>query len=156
MKGTREVIDVLNQALVGELVAIQQYFMHARIFSNRGYDVLADRIQKQAMEEMTHAETLTDRILFLEGVPEPRLQETPRIGRSVREQLQNDLALEQHATKMLNDGIAVTRAKGDNGSADILTKILADEEEHMSWLETQLALIEKLGQSTYLLGQLRA
>lgn len=155
MKGSKEVIDVLNAALAGELTAINQYSLHAQMQKNRGYTALAERTRKQSLDEMEHAEALLERILHLEGVPALQMVAPPQIGQSVTEQLQKDLALEHHAVKDLNDGIATARKEGDNTSAELLVRILADEEKHVGWIQTQLGLIEKLGENTYLIGQLR-
>lgn len=154
MKGSKQVIDVLNGALAAELLAVSQYFMHSRLNKNRGFFALANEQQAEAREEMEHAGLLTDRILLLGGTPNPRMKETPNVGRTVPEQMKNDLALQQRAVKRLNDGIATARQKGDNGSADLLATILHAEEDHVHWLETQLSLIQKLGEANYLQTQL--
>lgn len=150
MKGTKEVIDVLNEALANELVAINQYFMHARMSRRRGYTALADRLRADSMDQMTHAEALIDRILFLGGTPKMQPTKGPQIGDTIPEQLQNDLDLELDAVKQLNKAIAAARKKKDNASATLFTQILAHEEEHVSFLETQLRLIEDLGEAAYL------
>lgn len=154
MKGSKKVIDILNEALAGELVAITQYFMHSEMQRNWGYTALADHLRKEAMDEMTHAQKLTSRILFLEGVPTAKSTQGPKIGKTIPEQLQNDLALELHAVQQLNSGIMVSRLKGDNTSAELLGFILAEQEEHVRWLQTQLGLIQRLGESNYLLSKL--
>jgi len=156
MKGKQKVIDVLNEVLAGERVAISQYLMHAEMLRSWGFTALADQLRKESVDEAKHAERLTNRILYLEGVPELGMTEAPQIGQTVTEQLQNDLGLEHRAVKRLNEGIAVARKEGDNTSADMLLRILVDEEEHVSWLQTQLGLIEKLGENPYLVSQLRA
>jgi bacterioferritin len=155
MKGVKEVIDVLNQALAGELLAISQYIMHARMNESWGYTALADQIRKESMDEMEHAEELIDRILFLEGAPALQMMGTPNIGQTVTQQLHNDLALELQAVQSLNNGIEVARSKGDHTSAALLGKILADEEKHVNRIETQLAQIQKLGENAFLLTQIR-
>lgn len=156
MKGTKEVLDVLNEALGNELVAINQYFMHATMDRRRGYTALADRVRADSMDQMTHAEALMDRILFLGGTPKMQLTKSPKIGQTVPEHLQNDLELELDAVKQLNKAASVARKKGDNTSAALFAQILADEEEHVSFLETQLRLIEDLGEAAYLQTLVRA
>lgn len=155
MKGSREVIDVLNEVLAAELVAINQYFLHAKMCRNWGYDRLADYIRKESIDEMKHAETLVERILFLEGLPNLQRLDKLHIGQTVPELLQCDLDLEYRAVKRLNDGIMVCRDKGDHATEDLLKKILVSEEEHVDWIETQIGLIQKLGETAYLAEQLR-
>lgn len=155
MKGNKKVIEVLNDALAGERVAIAQYLTHAAMLRNWGYTALADQLRKESIDETAHAERLINRILYLEGVPGLELAEAPQIGANVTEQIQNDLGLQHRAVKRLNDGIAVARKEGDHSSADLLVKILVDEEEHVNTLQTQLSLIEKLGENHFLLAQLR-
>lgn len=155
MKGSKEVIDVLNEVLAAELVAINQYFLHAKMCRNWGYNRLADYIRKESIDEMKHAETLVDRILFLEGLPNLQRLDKLHIGQSVPELLQCDVDLEYRAVKRLNDGIVVCREKGDHASEDLLKKILVSEEEHVDWIETQIGLIQKLGETAYLAEQLQ-
>lgn len=155
MKGSKEVIDALNEVLAGELVAINQYFLHAKMCKNWGYAALADYIRKESIDEMRHAETLVDRILFLDGLPNLQRLDKLRIGTTVPEQLRSDLDLEYAAVKRLNDGIALCREKGDGTTEDLLRKILIAEEDHVDWIETQLNLIDKLGEVAYLAEQIR-
>jgi bacterioferritin len=155
MKGSKEVIDALNEVLAGELVAINQYFLHAKMCKNWGYVALADYIRKESIDEMRHAETLVDRILFLDGLPNLQRLDKLNIGTTVPEQLRSDLQLEYNAVKRLNDGIALCREKGDGTSEEILRKILIAEEDHVDWIETQLNLIDKLGEVAYLAEQIR-
>jgi bacterioferritin len=150
MKGTKEVIDLLNEVLAGELVAINQYFLHAKILQNWGYNKLAARSRAESIDEMKHAERLADRILFLDGLPNFQRLDKLHIGQTVPEQLKSDLTLELEAVKRLNDGIALCREKGDNASEALLSAILVSEEEHIDWLETQLRLIDHLGETAYL------
>jgi len=150
MKGSKEVIDILNEVLAGELVAINQYFLHAKMCKNWGYGPLADYIRKESIDEMRHAETLVDRILFLEGLPNLQRLDKLHVGQTVTEQMQSDVDLEYRAVKRLNDGMVLCRDRGDQGTEDLLRKILVSEEEHVDWLETQLGLIEKLGENAYL------
>ncbi len=155
MKGSKEVIELLNEVLAGELVAINQYFLHAKMCRNWGYMALADYIRKESIDEMRHAETLVDRILFLEGLPNLQRLDKLHVGQTVPEMLQADLDVEYRALKRLNDGLVLCREKGDHASEEILRKILVAEEEHVDWIETQIALIEKLGESHYLAQQLK-
>lgn len=155
MKGSKEVIDALNEVLAGELVAINQYFLHAKMCKNWGYGALAEYIRKESIDEMRHAETLVDRVLFLEGLPNLQRLDRLHVGQTVPEQLRCDLELEYAAVKRLNDGIALCREKGDSGSGELLRKILIAEEEHVDWIETQLGLIDKLGETAYLAEQIR-
>lgn len=154
MKGNREVIDLLNEVLAGELVAISQYFLHAKMCHNWGFGVLAAKIRAESIDEMKHADQLIERLLFLEGLPNLQKLGTLHIGQTVAEQLKSDLDLEYAAVKRLNDGIALCRTKGDNASETLLTEILVSEEKHIDWIETQLSLIEQLGEKAYLAEQL--
>ena len=155
MKGSKEVIDLLNEVLAGELVAINQYFLHAKMCRNWGYLALADYIKKESIDEMRHAETLVDRILFLDGLPNLQRLDKLRIGTTVPEQLRSDLDVEYAAVKRLNDGIALCREKGDGTTEELFRKILVAEEDHVDWIETQLNLIDKLGEVAYLAEQIR-
>jgi bacterioferritin len=150
MKGVKEVVDLLNEVLAGELVAINQYFLHSKICKNWGFNKLAERSRAESIDEMKHAERLADRILFLDGLPNFQRLDRLHIGETVPEQLKSDLALEMQAVKLLNDGIALCREKGDNTSETLLTEILVSEEDHIDWLETQLRLIDQLGEGAYL------
>jgi bacterioferritin len=155
MKGVKEVIDLLNEVLAGELVAINQYFLHAKMCQNWGYLRIAAKVRRESIDEMKHAEVLADRILFLDALPNFQRLDRLSIGQTVPEQFQSDVALEYRAVKLLNDGIRLCRDHGDNASEDLLTRILVSEEEHVDWLETQLRLIEHLGETAYLAEQLR-
>jgi bacterioferritin len=154
MKGKPEVLEVLAKMLKEELGAISQYFVHAEMCENWGYDRLSEHTKKESLNEMQHAEKLIERILFLEGTP--NLNDLPKlnVGKDVKEQFQNDLALEKGAVSDYNAGIATCRKAGDNASADFLQGILADEEGHVDFLETQLSLIEQMGLANYLAQQL--
>src|SRR5262245_56228815 len=154
MKGVKEVVDLLNEVLAGELVAINQYFLHSKMCQNWGFNKLAGRIRTESIDEMKHAEKLTDRILFLEGVPNFQRLDRLHVGQTVPEQLKSDLGLELQAVKLLNEGIALCRTKGDNASEELLTAILVSEEAHIGWLETQIRLIAHLGEAAYLAEQL--
>lgn len=156
MKGSRKVVEALNEVLAGELVGISQYFLHGKMCRNWGYHRLAEVNYRESIDEMKHAEKLVERILFLEGVPNLQRLGKINVGETVPEQLRLDLALEVEAVKRLNDAIALCIAEGDNVSRDLLAHILQSEEEHLDWLETQLGLVEKLGESAYLAEQLHA
>lgn len=155
MKGKPEVLTQLNKALKEELGALNQYILHAEMCENWGYKKLAASTKKQSIGEMKHAEDLIERILFLEGMPNLRDLPKLNIGTDVKQQLENDLALELSAVESYNEGIAVARKAGDNATADMFTTILKDEEEHVDALETELGLIEGLGLQNYLAQQLR-
>jgi bacterioferritin len=153
MKGKPEVLEVLAKMLKEELGALAEYFVHAEMCENWGYKKLSAHTKKLSIVEMKHAETLIERILFLEGAP--NLNDTPKlaVGKDVKEQLQNDLALEKGAVADYNAGIVVCRKAGDQASADILQKILADEEAHVDFEEEQLGLIAQIGLQNYLAQQ---
>ena len=155
MKGHADIITLLNDLLTNELTAINQYFIHAKMCGNWGYKRLAKKIRDESIDEMKHADEVIDRILFLEGVPNLQRLNKLRVGETVKEQFESDLALEHAAIKFLNEGIALARQLGDNGTEDLFTKILVGEEEHTDWLETQLALIASIGEQNYLAQQLR-
>jgi bacterioferritin len=154
MKGNEGVIAVLNETLKAELTAINQYFLHAEMCENWGYMKLASYLRKESIEEMRHAESLMERILYLDGMPTMNELFPLRIGRNVKEQIQNDLALELDAIPRLNNGIALAVKVGDNGSREILTKILTDEEHHVDYLEAQLHIIQEIGLDNYLAQQI--
>jgi bacterioferritin len=154
MKGSPKVIEELNKALREELTAINQYFLHAEMCENWGYDRLSDYIKKQSIGEMKHAEKLIERILFLEGMPKMDEMSKISIGKNVKQQLENDLALEKGAVIAYNKAIEVCRKAGDNATADFLKDILKDEEEHVDNLETELGLIEQVGLQNYLAQQI--
>ncbi len=149
------VIELLNEVLTAELTAINQYFVHAEMSDNWGYEHRYEKTRQEATAEMKHAEKLIERILFLEGVPNVQRLGTIVIGETVLEQLKADLALEQDAVARLNPGIQLCRDAGDNGSRLLLEEILEDEEEHINWLEAQLALIDQAGEQNYLAEQIR-
>lgn len=150
MRGDDEVIELLNEQLTSELTAINQYFLHAKMQANWGFTKLAEHTRAESIEEMQHAEVITDRILFLEGLPNYQRLSTVRIGQTVKEQFESDLAIEVEVLNRLKPGIKMCRDKGDITSANLFEKILADEEHHIDYLETQLELIGKLGEQLYL------
>ena len=149
MRGDKKVIDYLNQQLTAELTAINQYFLHAKMQENWGYIKLANYTRHESIDEMRHAEILTDRILFLEGLPNYQRLDTLSIGQSVGEMFAADMEIEVAAVKRLREGAAHMRKVDDITSARLFEEILADEEHHIDYLETQLALLEKLGESLY-------
>jgi bacterioferritin len=155
MKGDPKVIELLNQLLKAELTAINQYFLHAEMCENWGYQRLAKLIKKESIEEMTHAEKLMERILYLDGTPNMTDYFKINIGATVEAQLKNDLQLEYDAVKRLNEGIELCVTVGDNGSRDLAQKILDDEEHHIDWLEGQLHAIGEMGIANYLAQQLK-
>jgi bacterioferritin len=150
MQGDARVIEFLNEQLTAELTAINQYFLHAKMQENWGYSKLAAHTRAESLDEMRHAEVLTDRILFLEGLPNYQKLFALRIGESVPEQFRCDMKIEEEAVERLRRGIEYMRSIGDVTSAKIFEDILADEEHHIDYLETQLGLIEKLGEPLYL------
>jgi bacterioferritin len=155
MKGNEKVLELLNLLLTNELTAINQYFIHAKMCENWGYERLAAKIREESINEMHHADAVIGRILFLEGVPNLQRYNKLRVGETVKEQLQCDLDLEYAAIKFLNDGIEAARSVGDNASEDLMKKILVGEEQHTDWLETQLELIRQVGEQNYLAQQMK-
>ena len=153
MKGQPEVIDKLNELLAEELTAINQYFLHAEMCGDWGYEKLHERIEKRSMQEMKHAERLMERILFLEGRPVVSELNKITIGDSVMKQLTNDQGAELDAIKMYNDAVALTSKLGDNGTKVLVESILTDEEDHLDWIEEQLDQIDQMGYQQYLNNQ---
>ena len=153
MKGDKKVIEYLNAVLVNELTAINQYFLHSRILKDWGVHRLGDKEYEESVEEMRHADELIQRILFLEGLP--NLQELHKllIGEDVKEILECDLKLEQQACPTLREAVAYCEQQADYPSRDLFAKILHDEEEHIDFLETQLGLIDRMGQQNYVQSQ---
>ena len=154
MKGNDQVIEVLNDVLCAELTGINQYFIHAMMCANWRYKRLAEHTRKESIEEMTHAQEVIERILYLDGKPNMQKYMKINVGKTIPEQHQFDLALEKDAVARLNAGIEVCRKKEDNGSRLLLEKLLADEEEHVDWLEAQLQQIKDIGVENYLSQQI--
>ena len=150
MQGDQRVIEFLNDQLTAELTAINQYFLHAKMQENWGFTTLAKHTKAESIDEMRHAEILADRILFLEGLPNFQKIFPLRIGETVKEQFDCDMKVEVEAVDRLRRGIEYMRSVGDVTSARIFEDILADEEHHIDYLETQLDLIGKLGEQLYL------
>ncbi len=155
MKGDPKVIDSLNEILTGELTAINQYFLHARMCKNWGYERIAHIVHKESIDEMKHASNLTDRILFLEGLPNLQKLGKLNIGETVPEQFASDLRLEHTALDNLKKAIKVCFEAADHTSRELLEHILEDEEKHIDWLETQLGLIDQVGKENYLAENIR-
>jgi bacterioferritin len=155
MKGNDRVIDLLNDVLTHELTSINQYFIHARMCENWGYERLWKIVRAESIDEMKHADRLIERILYLDGLPNVQRLGKVNVGQTVPEQLRIDLDTEKAAVKMLNDGIELCRSLLDGGSRELLEDILVAEEQHANWLEAQLALIEQVGTENYLAQQIK-
>lgn len=149
MQSDATVIKHLNKALANELIAINQYFLHSRMYKDWGLHKLADKEYEESIDEMKHADQLTERILFLEGLPNLQNLGKLLIGENTKEMLECDLKLEMIACPDLKEGIAYCESVGDYVSRDLLAGILDSEEEHIDWLETQLSLIERIGLENY-------
>lgn len=149
MKADPIIIQHLNKILANELIAINQYFLHARMYKDWGLKVLADKEYEESIDEMKHADHLIERILFLEGLPNMQQLGKLRIGEDTQEMLECDLALEMDAIPDLRDAIQYAESVRDYVSRDLFQNILEDEEEHVDWLETQLGLIDKVGIQNY-------
>ncbi|KDQ66711.1 bacterioferritin [Streptomyces halstedii] len=150
MQGDPEVIEFLNEQLTAELTAINQYFLHAKMQDHRGWTKLAKHTRAESFDEMKHAEILTDRILLLDGLPNYQRLFHVRVGQTVTEMFEADRQVEVEAIDRLRRGVDLMRAKSDITSANIFERILEDEEHHIDYLDTQLELIEKLGEPLYL------
>jgi len=154
MQGNPEIVELLNEVLTAELTAINQYFLHAKIMEDWGYHRLAEHTKHESIDEMKHAERVTDRVLYFEALPNYQRYFPLRIGETVPEMFEADRALEYEAVDRLNRAIAKAVEVGDNGSRELFESILVSEEDHINWLETQLTTIEQIGVENYLAQQL--
>jgi bacterioferritin len=153
MKGNDRIIAKLNDLLSDELTAVNQYMVHAEMAVNWGYKILADAVEKRAIDEMKHAERLIDRVLFLEGMPVVSSYKAIHIGPDVEKQIGNDWTAEDGAVKSYNDGVKLAVEIGDNGSRELMESILKDEEDHIDWIEAQQDQIKQMGIQIYLSNQ---
>jgi bacterioferritin len=154
MRGDPDVLAMLNEVLTGELTAINQYYVHAKMCEHWGYARLAAKKREESLEEMRHADKLISRILYLDGVPNLQRLGSVQLGEDVPEQHRLDLELEVEAVDRLNRAVALCRDKGDNGSRELLAEMLTSEEESVDWLEQQLSVIKDIGVERYLAEQL--
>ncbi len=150
MRGDPEIIEALNEILTNELTAINQYYIHYKMCENWGYAKLAAKKREESMEEMEHADKVISRILYLEGIPNMQRLNPVKVGENVPEQHKLDLALEAGAVEVLNRTIALCRERGDNGTRELIARILENEEESVDWLEAQLGIIDEIGKNKYL------
>ncbi len=150
MHGDPDIIELLNEVLTAELTAINQYFLDAKMLDNWGLEGLGRHFRDASIDEMKDAERVTDRILYLDGMPNYQRVGPVRIGETAREKLQLALDLEKEAIERYNRGVILARDKGDNGSRQMLAELLVDEEEHADWLETQLDAVAAVGEANYL------
>ena len=154
MRGDPQILDVLNEILTAELTAINQYFIHAKMCANWGYQRLAKKKREESIDEMKDADAVIERILYLDGIPNMQRMNPVRIGEDAIEQHRLDLALEVEAVARYNRAIALARDKGDNGTRALLERILQSEEHSVDWLESQLYVIDQIGKERYLAEQL--
>ena len=154
MKGHPEIIEALKGILTNELTAVNQYFLHARMCRDWGYEKIGDKVYKESIDEMKHAKELIDRILFLEGAPNVQKLHSLNNGTTVKKQLKNDLELEYKAISDLKQAIEICVKHSDFTSRELLEKILISEEEHIDWIESQLNVIEEVGEDNYLSQQI--
>ena len=154
MKGHDKIIQALNDVLTAELTAINQYFIHAKMCANWGYNKIAGKVRAESIDEMKHADSLIERILFLDGIPNVQRYNKITVGETLKEQFELDLKLEYDAVARLNQSIALARDLGDNATRELLERILISEEQHIDWLETQLNLIQARGEPMYSAQQL--
>jgi bacterioferritin len=155
MKGDAAILTLLNELLTNELTAINQYLIHSKLCAHWGYTRLAEKLREESLDELSHADAIIARILFLEGEPNLARYHELGTGKTVREQLEDDLKLELAAIATLNSGISAARAAKDNATEDLMTKILVAEEQGVDWIETQLELIRQIGEQNYLAQQLK-
>ncbi|MCB0933252.1 MAG: bacterioferritin [Mycobacterium sp.] len=149
MQGDNDVLKLLNEQLTSELTAINQYFLHSKMQHSWGFTEIAKHTRAESMEEMVHAERITDRILLLDGLPNYQRIGSLRIGQTLREQFESDLAIEYEVVARLRPGIILCRERQDSTTATLFEEILADEEQHIDYLETQLQLMSQLGEQLY-------
>ncbi|TGN08378.1 bacterioferritin [Leptospira ilyithenensis] len=154
MKGKKEVLEILAEVLSAELTAINQYFIHAKLCKNWGYLTLAEYLRKESIEEMKHADEIIERILYLDGVPDLQKYMKINVGKTMPELFQHDLQLEYNAVERLNRGIDICVAGKDNGTRELLERILVSEEEHIDWIETQQNIIKDISLEKYLAEKL--
>jgi len=154
MQGDAQIIEALNDVLTAELTAISQYFIHHKMCENWGYQKLSKQKREESFDEMKHADTVIERILYFDGLPNMQRLNPIQVGENPVEQHKLDLALETEAIKRLNDAIALSRDKGDNGTREQLEEILKSEEESADWLEAQLHIIDEIGKKAYLAEQI--
>jgi bacterioferritin len=155
MRGHERIIALLNDVLTAELTAINQYFIHARMCENWGYDRLWHKVREESIGEMKHADEIIERILYLEGVPNMQRLGKVNVGETVPEQLRLDLELEKAAIQALDAAIEEARSLGDNGTRELLEDILTGEEAHANWIEAQQTLIAQVGEANYLAQQIK-
>jgi bacterioferritin len=154
MKGNPDVIKVLNEVLRKELTGINQYFIHAKMCKNWGYAVLGEHAWNESIDEMKHADQIVERILFLEGIPNVQAYDKIQVGSNVKQQLENDLGLEQAALTVLRPGIKICLDAHDDATRELLEHIVVDEEHHIDWIETQFHQIKEVGYENYLAQQI--
>jgi bacterioferritin len=154
MKGNPDVIKVLNEVLRKELTGINQYFIHAKMCKNWGYAVLGEHAWNESIDEMKHADQIVERILFLEGTPNVQAYDKIQVGSNVKQQLENDLGLEQAALTILRPGIKICLDAHDDATRELLEHIVVDEEHHIDWIETQFHQIKEVGYENYLAQQI--
>jgi bacterioferritin len=150
MNGSPEIIEFLNEALTAELTGINQYFAHAKLCENWGWNVLAEKYRAESIEEMHHAERIMDRILLLDGLPNLQRLGSVRVGETVDEQLRLDRVLEVEAVELYRRGVELALEHKDPGTRELLEEFVVNEEEHLDWIDTQLAIIENIGLERYL------
>jgi bacterioferritin len=150
MQGNPKVIEILNEVLTGELTAINQYFLHASMAKNWGFEKIYQKVYHESIDEMKHAQAITDRVLFLDGIPNLQKLDKLNIGETIPEQYASDLKLELLALERLRRGVQLCTEIQDHTTRQLLESILADEEQHVDWLETQLSIIETIGLQNYL------
>ena len=155
MQGKPEIIEFLNEALTAELTAVNQYFIHAKMLSDWGYDGLAAKTREESIDEMRDAETVIDRILYLDGVPNMQRLDPVRVGQTVPEQLRAALDTEKAAIERYNRGVGLAASLGDNGTKEVLEGLLRGEEQHADHLEAQLELLRQMGEPQFLALQVK-